>query len=74
MTTILLVVGLVVVAGVGIWFLVRTATAKGRATAQRDAAKGSADAARKAHAIDEDVARMSDARLDDELRADRRDD
>ena len=71
MTTILLIAGLVIVAGGAIWGLARYAAAKGRATAQRDAAKGSADAGRQARSIEDEVRRMDGAALDDELRGDR---
>ncbi len=71
MTTLLLIAGLVVVAGGAIWFLARYARKRGRAEAQRDAAKGSADAGRQARTIEEEVRRMDGAAIDDELRGHR---
>ena len=71
MTTILLIAGLVVIAGGAIWGLARYAMKRGRAEVQRDAAKGSADAGRKARTIEDQVRRMDGAALDDELRGDR---
>ncbi len=68
MTTLLLIAGLVVVAGGAIWFLARYARKRGHAEAQRDAAKGSADAGRQARTIEDEVRRMDGAAIDDELR------
>ena len=73
MTTVLLIAGLVIVAGGAIWGLARSARKRGRAEVQRDAAKGSADAGRRARIIEDQVRGLDGAALDDELRSNRDD-
>jgi len=61
MTTFLLIVGLVAVAGGSIWLLARYAAKQGRAEARRDAAKKGLDHARKAAEIRDNLGQLTDA-------------
>ncbi len=61
MTTLLLIAGLVAIAGGAIWFLARYAMARGRAAAEAEAALKGLEHARRAAEMRDDLHKLSDA-------------